>query len=179
VSDSIANCEFEILTPHSYFPLSTRTGLIFQSSSGGTVESPTDSQVSSGLFSRTSTSSTQCTELSLEQPQKVFIKTSDGPPPEPRAPIQPQLRMPLDHLRVPEIYPNPDQRRKSQEVTVTPKPSKKPRPESWAPTRRSDEELYPHLNQTFAPPPSQLPQKPRKDFKYFKSKLREFFHFKR
>lgn len=137
------------------------------------MESPTDSQASSGLFSRTSTSSTQCTELSPEQPQEVLTKPSEGPSSEPRVPIQPPPREPLDDLRVPEIYPDPTQHR---EPRVAPKPFERPRVESRAPMRRSEEESYP---QTYASPPSQLPQKPRKDFKYFKSKFREFFHFRR
>jgi serine/threonine protein kinase len=43
VSDSVAHCEFEILAPPSYFPLSNRIGLIFQSSPDVTPEGPIDS----------------------------------------------------------------------------------------------------------------------------------------
>ena len=41
------------------------------------------------------------------------------------------------------------------------------------------EEIYPHLDQHYDPPPSQLPQKKRKGFRQFKMKLREFFGFRR
>jgi hypothetical protein len=110
MSDTMAHCKSENLTPHLYFPLNDSTGPIFQPSSGVIPESPTDSQVTSGLFSRSSTPSTQCTELSQEKSQEVVAKPFEGSRTEPRAHLWLRLQKPHDDLHVAEIYPHLHQR---------------------------------------------------------------------
>ena len=127
VSDSMLHCEFKISTPPFSFTLSNGTGGIFQSSSGVSLESPTDSQAISGLFSYPSTLPTQYTELS----QDVTPEVATTPPKEPQ-------------LESPSVS--------TQQWTVDPYDT------SHA------EEIFPHLNQHFNPPPSELPRKKRRSF---------------
>jgi len=133
--------ETKYVVPDSVISMSdsNKHGGIFRQEEDVALEVPTDSQTTSGPFSRISASSTQATV----------------PPP----------------------------REESQEVII-PKPSKKPRPLSWAFTSPRREEpneeinmgpLYPHLHQNHKPPPSQLPPKKQTAFKSLKLKFRNFF----
>jgi len=61
------------------------------------------------------------------------------------------------------------------------KPLVEPQADRWRTIQRRSQEppddphVFPHLSQDFRPPPSNPPQKKRKDFRYIKAKLREFF----
>jgi hypothetical protein len=71
--------------------------------------------------------------------------------------------------------------RESQEVVIKPSQELRSEPRVHMQPRLEEPhddlhaaEIYPHLNQRYDNPPSQLPQRRRKDFRYAKLKLREF-----
>ena len=124
--------------------------------------------------------------MSQEGPLAVLTKPFEQPQPEPQVPARPRPEEPDSGLRVPAIQPQPvppvpvqpQLRVPRDDFNGTGTPS---RPESWAAVPPRPEELhddlhaYTHFGQRFTPPPSNLPEKKRKGFKHFKSKLRELF----
>lgn len=50
-------------------------------------------------------------------------------------------------------------------------------PEPWIPTGPNEEPQYPHLGKSYVSPPSLLPQKRWRSFRYLKHKFRKFFRF--
>ena len=109
-SDTMNHREFTILILPRYCSLNAGTEGIFQSRSTVVPESPTESQATSGLFSRSS-------ETPREEPQPIANSPSVDPQPEPQAPTQPQpmpwapsrLRSeePHNDLHLPDMYAHP------------------------------------------------------------------------
>jgi len=116
----------------------------------------------------------------------IVAKPSTGPQPVPRPPAKLRSVEPGSDPRVSVIHPQ-----LVPPIPVPPhddllRPEIHSRPESRAPTPLQPEEphddlhvpeKYKHLGQRFTPPPSQFPERKRKGFERFKSKLREFFGF--
>ena len=98
-SGSVEDCKFNILILLWYHLSNNATGKIFQLSSGVDQEHTTESQTTSGLFSRLDAPSTQRSE-SPQELQEVVTKPPEELQLEPQVPMQPQFTEPQDGLHV-------------------------------------------------------------------------------
>jgi len=147
-SDTLEHCKLTILIPLNITSPDNDIGGIFPSMNAD-LESLIESQVFSGQASCSDQISSWWSELSQEGPLAVVTKPFGGPQPVPRAGTK--------------IHPG-------LESGVPRRPQfEEPHDDLHAP------EMYTHLDQSYKSPPSKLPEKKRRGFQRFKSKLREFF----
>ena len=144
ISDSMEHCEFRILILPHHRSHSNCAGGIFPSYPSVVPQSPTESQATSGPFSRPSTPSTQCSELSQEVHLAVLTEYLPKPQPESQVPMKPQSGEPGNDPHALGIRP-----RACPHVP----------------------EIHAHLSQGCRPPPSELPEEKRGGFKHFISKV--------